>query len=369
MSASELSCKMNDDVTTKRTTFVVENWCHTRSEVNYCNFMWTIHQYSEYHFHRSSSSSINSSNFKSAESEDYVWSLQLSTPNDKKMIRLYLLLDSDPELSKKVLVKCKMSVINANGEETHIRQQNNYVKLSIRDNLTYLSFKDFLNGNDFLQEETSLLRNGALTIFCEVHFFPKATVTTNCTSNKFVATLSKAREGCDLHRDLERLFEDEEFSDFTILVGDAKYHVHKIILAARSKFFASMFKRDKERNRNTHVLEVTNTEPDVLVETLRFIYTGRSSKLEEMAFDLLTAADTYDLEGLKTLCEHQLVKELTVENAADCLIWANLHHAAFLKEQAIQYIRFNIEAVKKSENWFKIAQSELLNDVFNALFP
>ena len=57
-----------------------------------------------------------------------------------------------------------------------------------------------------------------------------------------------------------------------------------------------------------------------------------------MADDLLAAADKYALDRLKVMCEESLCSGLSVENAADVLILADLHSADQLKAQAIDFI-------------------------------
>lgn len=46
----------------------------------------------------------------------------------------------------------------------------------------------------------------------------------------------------------------------------------------------------------------------------------------------------YDLGRLKIMCEEALCTNLSIENAADILILADLHSAEQLKAQAIDYI-------------------------------
>lgn len=54
-----------------------------------------------------------------------------------------------------------------------------------------------------------------------------------------------------------------------------------------------------EEKKNSRV-EVKDVEPDVMAELLRFIYTGKTAaNLDNMAADLLAAADKYALERLK----------------------------------------------------------------------
>lgn len=46
----------------------------------------------------------------------------------------------------------------------------------------------------------------------------------------------------------------------------------------------------------------------------------------------------YALERLKVMCEEALCTNLSIENAADVLILADLHSADQLKAQAIEFI-------------------------------
>lgn len=56
--------------------------------------------------------------------------------------------------------------------------------------------------------------------------------------------------------------------------------------------------------------------------------------VELMGFPILQ----YALERLKVMCEEALCTNLSIENAADVLILADLHSADQLKAQAIEFI-------------------------------
>lgn len=68
------------------------------------------------------------------------------------------------------------------------------------------------------------------------------------------------------------------------------FQAHKAVLAARSMVFAAMFEHAMEESKHNRV-EITDVDHEVLREMLRFIYTGMASNLEDMAGDLLAAAD------------------------------------------------------------------------------
>ena len=63
-----------------------------------------------------------------------------------------------------------------------------------------------------------------------------------------------------------------------------------LLFSARSPVFNAMFEHEMEEKKHGRV-EITDVEPEVMNEILRFIYTGKAPNLEKMADELLAAAD------------------------------------------------------------------------------
>jgi speckle-type POZ protein len=130
-----------------------------------------------------------------------------------------------------------------------------------------------------------------------------------------------------------------------------------------------MFEHDMEEKKNSRV-EVKDVDPDVMAEMLRFIYTGRTAALDQMAAELLAAADKYALERLKVMCEEALCNGLTVDNVSDVLILADLHSAEQLKAQAIEFINTrHVTDVMETAGWKQMVASHphLIAEAFKAL--
>jgi hypothetical protein len=97
--------------------------------------------------------------------------------------------------------------------------------------------------------------------------------------------------------------------------------VHKAVLAARSPVFAAMLDHPDTNEAKTGVLSIEDVEFGVLKEMMHFIYSGRCSpEVNEMASDLLIAADKYRLEDLKNHCELILMPMLAFDNVCQLLI-------------------------------------------------
>ena len=113
--------------------------------------------------------------------------------------------------------------------------------------------------------------------------------------------------------------------------------MHKALLGARSKVFQAMFEHKMLENERSRV-EIEDIDGDIMLEILRFIYTGKTQNMDKLADALLPAADKYCLERLKVQCEETLCTTIDRDNVADTLILADLHSAVQLRQQAIDFI-------------------------------
>lgn len=224
-------------------------------------------------------------------------------------------------------------------------------------------FKKFIRRDFLLDESNGLLPDDKLTIFCEV------SVLADCVNVSGQTNSVQFRvPSCKLSHDLGSLLECEKLSDVVLMVGTKEFRAHKAILAARSRVFAAMFEHNMKEKRLNKVV-ITDVTDAVLKEMLRFIYTGKVQNLPNMADSLLAAADKYDLDRLKVMCEEALCGSLTVENAASILILADLHSAEQLKAQTLEYINTHASEVTETSSWSDLIQSHpyLVAEAFRAL--
>lgn len=153
----------------------------------------------------------------------------------------------------------------------------------------------------------------------------------------------------NLLKSFTQLFDDQEFSDVKFFVGEEEFHGHKAILAVRSAVFRAMFKSEMAESRQNAVT-ITDMEPAVFAELLRYIYTDSVRGLDTMALELLRAADKYDLERLKAMCEEALCANISEKTAIKMLTTADLYRADQLKRATIGFIGGNV-SVLNSEEW------------------
>lgn len=109
-------------------------------------------------------------------------------------------------------------------------------------------------------------------------------------------------------------------------------------MAEKSEFFDKLFTTDmQEKNKNEATLQ--NIHSAVLEEVIKFIYTGKADILDSTkAKELLDAAEQFGIEGLKSICEQELLKALTKENALEMLKTADMFNAKVLEHESLEFI-------------------------------
>ena len=180
-----------------------------------------------------------------------------------------------------------------------------------------------------------------------------------------------------LENKLRRLltFEIEEkgnkFTDVKISItgtdesSPVTFFAHKAILAVTSPVFAKMFEHDLQESA-TSCVTLSDIDPEVFKELLTYIYTDKAPQIQTMASSLLNAAEKYQLDRLKAMCEQQLSYGLQVDNAAETLVLAHTYGAVQLKKNALMYIIKYRNEVRETQDWEKVHNKcELLEELLD----
>ncbi|OMO59085.1 BTB/POZ-like protein [Corchorus capsularis] len=168
----------------------------------------------------------------------------------------------------------------------------------------------------------------------------------------------------DMGQNLKTLLESEVGCDISFQVGDETFKAHKLILAARSPVFRAQF-FGLVGDRNLDKVVVEDVEPSIFKAMLLFIYTDKLPDVQEitgstsmcmstnMVQHLLAAADLYNLDRLKVLCEAKLCEGLNADTVATTLALAEQHHCAQLKAICLKFAASptNLGAVMQSEGF------------------
>jgi len=166
-------------------------------------------------------------------------------------------------------------------------------------------------------------------------------------SVKTGTTLAKKRridDSAKLVKDVASFYNSTELSDFLIKAGSKDIYCHKFILSSRSAVFQRMFRNKMVENLESS-MTISDFDPCIVESMVKYMYSAEVDNLEEEADRLLVAADKYDLEELKELCEVTLTQNLNLENAVDLLLHADIYNAKMLKEAALKFVKDNASSI------------------------
>ncbi|XP_065212912.1 speckle-type POZ protein B-like [Planococcus citri] len=330
----------------------MSNSCTTDIRVDELEFTWIINHFA---FHVIKAKALQSLPFSSVTNKEFKWILTLEldklVPNEKDDIPLYLYLISR---SKKAIARLSFTAYGDQHKKL-IRTARDIIAYD-GTSVTNWGWKRFLK---YDQNIKNSLTEDKLTIVCKVEFSEMNEVSE--TSQRCEPEVPKCNT---LSEDFESLLKNQELVDVKLYVINKDYPAHKSILAARSPVFAAMFRHKTTENEENRVI-IKDIGEDVMDEMLRYIYTGKCENVDNMAYELMEAADKYALDGLKMICGEALCKTLTVENASNILVLADLRGMKDLKTKVITFISSNFAKVLDTETWKNIlaAYPELVNEV------
>ncbi|CAO2142445.1 unnamed protein product [Urochloa humidicola] len=147
----------------------------------------------------------------------------------------------------------------------------------------------------------------------------------------------------DLGRHLGNLLESQVGADVTFDVGGEIFTAHRAVLATRSSvFMAELFGQMKEKA--AECVKIDDVDPNAFRAMLHFIYTDTLPKTDigdvmVMAQHLLVAADKYNLERLKLICEDKLCGYIDSKTVVTMLLLADQHGCKCLEEECLGFIK------------------------------
>ncbi|KAK1618385.1 hypothetical protein QYE76_023902 [Lolium multiflorum] len=205
-------------------------------------------------------------------------------------------------------------------------------------------------------EKSNHLKDDSFTIRCDI------VVIQEYRAEDFTPTAFVSVAPSDLHQHLGDLLKTEKGADVVFEVGGETFAAHRCVLAARSPVFsAELFGGMKEGN-TAGVVRIDDMEAQVFKALLCFAYTDSLPKPEEedvMYQHLLVAADRYNMDRLKSICEEKLCNYIDVGTVATILALAEQHHCEGLKNACLHFLGTpaNLRALLDSDGFDHLSRS------------
>ncbi|XP_030392208.1 rabankyrin-5 isoform X3 [Gopherus evgoodei] len=156
------------------------------------------------------------------------------------------------------------------------------------------------------------------------------------------------------------LYQQEQYSDLKIKVGDKHIRAHKFVLAARSETWslANLV--------STEELDLSDAEPEVTMAMLRWIYTDELELREDDVFltELMKLANRFQLQLLRERCEKGVMSLVNVRNCIRFYQTAEELNASTLLNYCAEIIASHWDDLRKED--FSSMSAQLLYKMFKS---
>ena len=153
---------------------------------------------------------------------------------------------------------------------------------------------------------------------------------------------------------MSRLLDAQSMADIKFIVRGENINAHLAVMASASPVIEAMFQGNRFKEGTTKTVQITDISPEAFKHLLQFVYSGKiplladSTETMEMLF---FAADKYEIQELKDICEKSLARQVCKRNAIHLLIVAHLHSASKLQAAALQCIHKNRHFIWGTTEW------------------
>ncbi|XP_065219065.1 speckle-type POZ protein B-like [Planococcus citri] len=294
------------------------------------------------------------------EDETYKWTVKSYFHYMDKCLSLSFQLNDDGKIGN-VIAKFKATLYDKQMNEVRSQEELRELPTVVGCKTREIKWEKFFTNTEF---DYSKLIHERITISVEIIFYYYS----RCTNIPSERNVTK----CYLSDNLGSLLGDTKFADAVLYLNNdnKEYPVHRAILASRSPVFANIFEDIYKSGQNYKHIRINTTSSqsineEIMNETLRYIYTGKCEKLNELAEGLFSAANNFQLDELKTLSSQSMIEAISVENAANVLVLADKYHDEDLKSKTMEFIVENVEQVFNTTEWKSTVASnaQLLNEM------
>ena len=154
----------------------------------------------------------------------------------------------------------------------------------------------------------------------------------------------------------EFTFNNPHLTDFTIICqNDKEFKTHKLLLAARSKYFEAMFRQEPQKS--SVKLDYEDQILEIILKSLVVSSNLNDSNLEQL-IQLLEVSDYLQMEDFTSEVGIAVSKQLNQENVYDIFELSDLFQSLSspLGEKCAPYVRENLLEIDHEKipiSWFK----------------
>lgn len=150
---------------------------------------------------------------------------------------------------------------------------------------------------------------------------------------------------------LRYLYDTQKLCDLTITNREKKFGLHRIVLAAQSPKYKTVFA--DESSPPPSEITVTDVSTEVLEKVVRYLYTGEITLTEGNVAEVTDVCFQLDIRALLE-DSRQLLSKFNTTNAVKYLVLAHRHHFDDLERQLIAFAQQNFAQIGQLHDFLKL---------------
>lgn len=163
---------------------------------------------------------------------------------------------------------------------------------------------------------------------------------------------------------LEKFRHSGELCDVTFLVSGKELKAHRVVLAACSQFFESMFIGEFAEPTEEPVV-IEELSDNILEIIITFAYTSRIKLTEKNVYSMFEAADLLQLTGVKGACFKFFKQQINKSNCMRTWLFAESHNCIELLEASLKYIDYNFLDIVRGREFLDTDQPDIISGIIS----
>ena len=161
---------------------------------------------------------------------------------------------------------------------------------------------------------------------------------------------------------LDKMRHKGDLCDVTLIANSQEIRAHKVVLAACSQYFESMFIGEfSEPDGEPIVMEEVDDE--ALQALVDFAYTSRIRLTDRNIYLIFAAADLLQFPGVRGACFKFFKQQMNKSNCIRTWLFAESHNCTELLDAAVKYIECNFLDVVRGREFLSLEQADVVAKV------
>lgn len=178
------------------------------------------------------------------------------------------------------------------------------------------------------------------------------------TSARDLQVFSAREHPSEAFERIQQMRDEQKLCDIILKVGEREIRAHRLVLAATSQYFYSMFVRDMVESRQERV-ELKGVDPDAMQQLVEFSYSSKLEITVSNVQSLMTAASLFDFPSVFDATSRFLVGQLHPSNCLGIRAFARTHGSSSLVNAATSYFRDHFMDAVKNDEFLNLSAEDL----------